>query len=490
VQTAPRADAAGVAGSGGASGLARVRGMVQVAAQGPMFRGAASMMACVAIQGSTNLVFVGLASKTYSEHDVGIASALFTATLLVTFVTGMGLVVTVPLYANRSDRDDATVLTWVFVYTTVTSLVGSVLYLALVPTEAIVALRNDLGAGGWVLFVLTASGISIATLTDVRMMADRKWNLIIIRNIVMGVGRVAALAVPAFSSPAMFVFVAGSVPPALTGAVAVGVLPRLSGIRYRLFPIPRRLWEALHFATVNWFGVLVSQGPLFLVPVVVSAKVSSASYAEFFVAWQPAQLALAIPTTMASVLLAESSKQEQSLRKKVIEALGLSIVLVAILVAGAAVMRGPVNAFYGKGKYPDVVLLLLLLLGAGIPFAVSAIGLSLARVRRDQFVILGTTITGGIAEMALVVVLVDRNGTSGAAIGWLLGNTVAAAAVVVTSIVSLRRRGVGAEALDQLVDGQQPFPDEELVPTGAGQMEPIGFAGFADPPSGAPDGVK
>lgn len=466
-------------------GGAAVRGvgLARQATMNPMYRGAAAMMACVGIQGLTNLIFLGLASKAYSEADVGTASALFSAILLVTFITGMGLVVTVPLYANRSDLDDATVLTWVFIYTTATSVIGSAAYLAFAPSDAIAALRSDLGLAGCALFVFAASGISIATLTDVRMMADRKWSWIIVRNVVMGVGRIAALALPVMGSPAMFVFAAGSVPPAITGVVAVGVLPYLSRIRYHLFPIPRRLYEALRFATVNWFGVLVSQGPIFLVPVLVSTRVPFAANAEFFLAWSPAQLVLAIPTTMASVLLAESTKQDQRLRTKALEALGLSLVLVAVMLLGAVALQGPLRNFYGP-KYPNLGTILLVLLATGIPWSFTAIGLSLARVRRDQFVILATTITGGVAVMVLVLVLVGERGIEGAALGWLLGNTVAAFAVIGSSVLSLRFRGLGTQAFDQQVEGRSPLPDEELLPTGAGQMEPIGLAGLTRPPSG------
>ena len=440
-------------------------------------RGAVWMLLSVAIQGITGLVFWALAAHWYIPTDVGIASALFSSVLLVIFMTGMGLVVTVPLYAFASDRESATLLTWAFLVTIATSCLGTAIFLGFVPSDAAHLLNETMGAWGWVLFAFVSAGASLATLTDIRLMTERRWGWVLGRNGLVGFGRIFLLFLPAIGTRSLWLFAMGALPAGVSGFVAAAAIPSICKLRYRLRPLPARVGQAVRFAGVNWFGIIVSQGPSFVVPVLVSLHVTPSENAHFFLAWSAASLVFVIPTTMSQVLLAESPKRDQKIRTKALEALALSLTLVALAVVASLAIRGVILSVYGA-DYRQIADLLPLLMAAGLPWAFTAIGLTIARIRRDQFIVLTTTISAGIALLILTVVLVDRHGVVGAATGWLLGNAFAAVVMVLASVVSARvRRRPNPPAIfgRSLDDPRHDIgPVEELVVVGEAGVTVLG----------------
>ncbi len=203
-----------------------------------LMRGGAWTTANVALQALTGAGFWLFASRIYSPVSVGLASALFSSLLFVNFITGMGLPVTIPLFAGSNSEEDTTILSWALIYTTATSAVGTVVYLVAVSSAAVVVLRQQGGALGWFVFFFSVAGASVGALADVRLMIARRWGLVLARNNIVGVIRIAMLFLPHFGNPALWLFAVGALPVAVTGVIAIALLPRWTGVRFRLGPSP------------------------------------------------------------------------------------------------------------------------------------------------------------------------------------------------------------------------------------------------------------
>ena len=395
-----------------------------------LLTGAGWMAVFVVTQSVTGIGFWLLSSRFYPTATVGLASALFSLLLLVTFVTGMGLPVTIPLFAGGTDRESTTLLTWALIYTTATSAVGTVLFLLVVKSDATTLLREEGGALGWLIFFVSVAGASIASLVDVRLMGARRWSLVFARSLVVGVGRIALLFMPKVGNGALWLFSVGSLPVAISGVFAIAVLPGAAKIKYHLWPLPSRTFAAFRFASINFTATLSSQAPTFILPVIVLANVPPEANAQYFLAWSAASVVFLFPTTIAQVLLVESSGSRQvdpvQARLRYLEALGLSLGIAVVALIVTVLLKGFVQTIFGAA-YSGTSALLPLLVGAGIPWTFTAISLTRARLRKDSRAIIATTATLGIVTIGAALVLVPREGTVGAAVAWLIGQTIAAA---------------------------------------------------------------
>jgi O-antigen/teichoic acid export membrane protein len=129
-------------------------------------------------------------------------------------------------------------------------------------------------------------------------------------------------------------------------------------------------------------------------------------------------------------------------------AMGLAVGLMAVGTVVTFLGKGVVVAAYGD-DYRDAAHILPAMMLAGIPWAMSSLYLTEARVmhRHASTVIITLTLTVAIIVPALV--LVPEHGLDGASRAWLVGNVVAAVVATVVTAVG-RRTSAGQLAAAEL----------------------------------------
>ena len=85
----------------------------------------------------------------------------------------------------------------------------------------------------------------------------------------------------------------------------------------------------MRFATVNWVGLVATQGPIFAIPLLVAFSVDSADNAPFYVAWSFGAMAFLLPQTIGQVTLSEANYDGQ-VSNKLIHGLKLALLLTCI----------------------------------------------------------------------------------------------------------------------------------------------------------------
>jgi O-antigen/teichoic acid export membrane protein len=146
-----------------------------------------------------------------------------------------------------------------------------------------------------------------------------------------------------------------------------------------------------------------------------------------------AALACYVPTAIGQALLAEGGRDGAHLRGQVRLAILVAGGLMVIGAALATVGRNVVVSLYGE-DYRDAAELLPILVAAAIPWAVTSVYLTEARVLHKS----GATvaITGALTVFILgpALVLVPRDGIDGAAAAFLGGNLLAAGVALGTHV--------------------------------------------------------
>lgn len=422
-----------------------------------LLAGSAALVVGAAVQAVTGAVFWLVAARIDTTDDVGRATALFTSTLFIAYLAGLGLQVSLARFAPGRDEESHAVFSWGVVATVVSCTVVSLGYLLVVDTEATRALTDWHPVLGPLLFVVAAVGAALTLIVDVRWMTVRRWVLVLARITVVGIARFPLLLVPAGDHETVHLFAVASLPLLLTGVGGVLTMPRVSGLRHRLFPLPSTRRAAFRYSMVNYVSTLAYQAPQFVLPVIVLLSVDPDRNAAFYVAWGITSIVLYVPMAIGQALLAEGGKDGAQLRSQVrVVIVGTTSLMLAAAVV-AAVGRDLLTVVYGD-DYGDASRILPMLVAAGVPWAVTSVYLTEARVLHRH---LATVAITGVLTAAILVpalLLVPDDGIDGATRAFLVGNVVAAVVAVVAHRLAQRHSVVVVPEPGSMEDGLALHP--------------------------------
>jgi O-antigen/teichoic acid export membrane protein len=399
-----------------------------------LLTGSAALVLTAGVQAISGAVYWLIAARVDTQTDVGHATALFTSVLFVAFVAGLGQPVAAARYAAGRTRDDHVLFAWGALATAVAGVIVSIAYLVLVSPRAVEELRDWHGALGPAVFVFLAVGTGLSLLLDVRLMTQRRWGLVLLRAVIVGVARFPLLAISVDTDRAVWLLVVATIPTALSGYIGMALLPRVTGDRHHLGPRPATTPAMIRYSLVNWASTLTYQAPQFAMPVIVLVNVDADRNASFYVAWGVAALACYVPTAIGQALLAEGGRDGAQLRSQVRLAILVAGGLMVVGAALATVGRDLVITLYGD-DYRDAAELLPVLVAAAIPWAVTSVYLTEARVLHRSGATVAITVALTVFILGPALVLVPDDGIDGAAVAFLGGNVIAAGVALATHLV-------------------------------------------------------
>jgi O-antigen/teichoic acid export membrane protein len=422
-----------------------------------LLTGSVALVLTAGVQAVSGALFWLIAARVDEQTDVGHATALFTSVLFVAFVGGLGQPVAAARYAAGRARDDHVLYAWGAVATSLASAVVAVAYLLVVSPPAVDELREWHGAAGPALFVFLAVGTALALLLDVRLMTQRRWGLVLARASIVGVARFPMLALAVDSDRALWLLVVAALPQAVSGYIGTAFLPLVTGDRHHLGPTPATARAWARYSIVNWASTLTYQAPTFAMPVIVLVHVDPDQNASFYVAWGVAALACYVPYAIGQALLSEGGRDGAHLRSQVRLAVVVAGGLMVVGAAAAGIGRDLIVTLYGD-DYRDAADVLPALVLAAVPWAVTSVYLTEARVRHRSGATVLITAVLSIAILVPALILVPRDGIDGAATAFLLGNVVAA---IVALGAHLQIRGTADEVIP--ASGSDDFEPEDAV---------------------------
>ncbi len=349
---------------------------------GELVQGSMWLVASVALNGFGGFAFWWVAASTMSPDTVGSAQQLFTAVMVITYVTSMGLPIAVARYSRDDSRTSQVLMSWALAITTVSSVVGVIGYLVLAPETLREPIAHLPPLTQGALMLATVTGMSYAILIEVRLMALRRWNWVVGRVALVVSLRFPLLAFhPVEESLWLVLLIAGT--PAASGFVGAAALRQLTHVRARLRPLPREFHPWARYAGVNYLGLLASQGPNFLLPLVVALNVRNETYAPFYIAWGITTVLFLVPHMLGQTLLVEAFKDGASFthQLRIAYTLAGGAMLAALV---AALVAAPVITDLLGEDYRKAQELLPWMVGAALPWAFTSISLARARSRGHE----------------------------------------------------------------------------------------------------------
>lgn len=409
---------------------------------GPQLRGSMWLLLAVVTNAAGGFFFWLVAARLYDADAFGSAAALFTAVQFVNYATNLGFPVAVGRFARGSTVGAHRLFNLALIATTLSSVVGSVIVLALLPEAVTDPLWGQGRAVGFLVFSLIVIGMSFTVIGEVRLMAMRRWSWVLARAGLVAVIRIPLIWLHPLDSDALWLFLLVAGVPAISGVIIAAALARADhGWDFR--PLPSEARAALRFAAVNYLGLLALQAPLFALPVIVLVNVSASTMASFYIAFSITTVAFLVPHTLGQVLLVEGGNEDRDPRAQVRLAMVLAVGAMVLATIGSIGLAHVLTAIYGA-DFQAAANALPWLVGASVPWAVTAILLTRARLDNATGPTLAITGTLAVMTLAPALLLIPDHGIAGATVAWISGNLAAALVALGAGGVVLRRAATSA----------------------------------------------
>jgi O-antigen/teichoic acid export membrane protein len=392
---------------------------------GSVLLNAGSLFSTTVLTAGVGAVYWAVAARLFEPSAVGLAAAAISAMQLIAQIStlGLGTVLIGELPQHRGSER---------------SLVFSALGIT-VPFAAVLAIVFALAAG-WIIpelrplgdlvaAALFAVGVAVAAaglVLDQAFIGILRAGLQLARNAVASVMKLLALVAVGLTALLVhdglslyLTWVAGTM---LSMALILRLPRQLRAGRHAL------IWQV----TQGLAGVAIRHHlfnlsilvPGLLLPLVITAVLSTDANAYFYIAYLIASFVFAIPAALATALYAAAVRDAEGLVGLVRLGLGLCLAIAIALTLFMVVAAAPLLSIFGR-EYAERASDLLPLFTLGlIPVTINSLFVPIARVEQRFAEGVALMTLGTVIELLFVIVGAHLDGLHGAATGWLVGYSV------------------------------------------------------------------
>lgn len=429
-----------------------VRSLIEHVRGNPLLINSVSMMSTTGITAGIGYLYWIIAARNYLAHDIGLASALIGAMTLVATLANLGIHTTFVQVLPHREAGYA----WSVTINAglaggaVTGVVGGCLLAVVLPRFspqfAIVAEQPIYAID----LIVGVPLMTLAMLVDYIFVAERVAGGMLVRNAVFAALKIPLLVLPLLVASASAIWILSSWVLACGISIvgtAVVLVPRLKrGYYLAVRGIVGQVRAML--PSFGWHHLinLGATAPAYLLPVMVTARLSAIDNAYFYTTWMVGSLFYTVGPAVATSLFAEGSHQGD----RVLEKLRTCAWITAVFIVPAALVclfgGRLILSLFGPRYAEHGMVLLTILVASAVPDAITNIYVAVLRVQRrfGMAALLNLGVT--ILILTLAWALLPRLGIAGA--GWacllaLTAGSLVAGAHVVYAGVS-KRTGVRA----------------------------------------------
>lgn len=399
-----------------------------------LYRSSFALMGTTISNAALGMLFWVAAARLYPTEVVGAGAGAISALQLVSAIGWVGLQFTLLRYAPIAGmRRPMLVLT----------IYGVGAGAALLVAGVFVVLFADLFKVGFIAssplssaaFLVGVAFWVVFSLQDSVLVGIGRPLLVPIENAVFGILKLGLLvAFVSAAQPWTFLGVW------LAAAVVMVVLVSVALLRFVPDPAPSQLPTSrvlVRFSTGHTGVALAAWIPDFLVPLMVLGMLGAEANAHYFGAWTVAYAARLLVVNIASALTVEAASSTDSFGRLARSSMRLAGWILTPIIAALVLGAEPILRVFGPGYAESAPLLRLFALSI-IPSAIVAYVVARDRDRHHFGAALIITGTGSAIALLLDLVLIPFAGLTGAGIGWLIGQTLAALMAIGTMRPSSR----------------------------------------------------
>ncbi len=365
-----------------------------------------------------------IAARLYSPAEVGIASTLISAMVMLGILSGTGFRIGLMRFLCDAREQSRMVNTCISVVVVVSALLAALFLMLrehISPALAEVLDSPPVAAG----FLVFAISFSVSLLIEGAFIAGRLAKYVLLKNVL---ANTLKIPVPVFLVPlgAAGIFAGWGLATTLMLLVALLIfMPRvLRG--YALRPALDRatLEEMVRFSAGNHLSGVLSAAPSLVMPVLITNRLAPEMAAYFYVSWMITNLLYMVPIGTSYSLLAEASADLRRTGEKVLKALRFMFAITLPGALAVAVLADHLLMLFGSSYTAEAGTLLRLLALSSIPVVLIRTYIALRNVQKrvSRVVLVNAFLASGI--IATAYLLMPVLGLAGVGVAWLAVNSV------------------------------------------------------------------
>lgn len=400
-----------------------------IRANSQILNNSGALVGTMLVTSVSGFIYWWLAARNFTTDTVGLASASISAmSLLGTFgILGLGTLLIGELQRQYGQR--VAMITNALAIVAISGGVLGLLFALIIPffLDDFQILSQNIAS-----VALFAIGVGLTSMTivlDQALVGLLRGNQQFLRNTIFAVAKLSALFLAGFliAQPDGLTIYATWALGNILSVAWFGWLFLKKGYRFNDFRLDWTVMRKLGKPAIQHHILNMSlQAPGMLLPMIVTAVLSSRTNAYFYTAWMIASVAFYVPVALTTVLYAVGAANQALLSDKMKLTLRLSLVLGIlgniVLFAGADF----VLALF-KPEYADAASWCLRLLGLGFfPLVIKNHFVAYCRIQKMLARALYITGLGALVELALSALGAKLAGLNGLCVGWLVGLSVEA----------------------------------------------------------------
>ena len=397
----------------------KVESEIKYISHDQLYKNASYLMLSNIAMAVTGFLFWLIAARLYPPEDVGLATALISATaLFVIFSTSGVNQMFIRFIPSMSSEDRGKLISTTVLFSIGISAVLSFVFILFIEFLApkLDILRVPMYA---LIFIVPTVSYCIFILFDGTFIARRKSSFVFVKNSMQGILKVLFLP---------FLVLAGGIGIFLSYGVSLIIAAFLSLFlflkiysRIRIRPDIKVLRRAFAFLSANYISTIFLQLPNLLFPLIILNMTSGADVAYFYIPWHMFFALFGFIILINSAFLMEGS-YEKDIRKDERKTIKLSFLVVIVGIVLFFIFGRSILSLFGSG-YANFASLLHVLALSLLPASINQIYLTVKNIRKE--VVRFTEMNVFIYSSCLVLgtLLVPYYGVIGIGYGWLIGQT-------------------------------------------------------------------
>jgi O-antigen/teichoic acid export membrane protein len=413
-----------------------------------LLRNSIYVMSSSAVTAASGYLFWMVATHMYPPEDVGLASALIGTVMLASTIASLGTAPTLIQVLPRCEAGYPWSLTFnaVLFAGTVASLLSGSIAAVLLPQLSPRLTITSQQTGYTISLVVGVPLMTLIGLLDAAFVAERAAGSALAQTAVFGVLRIPFIVLPLLLGLSGVLVICISWSLAAGAGVVCGALlvPQL-GRSYRLAirGIGRQVRSILSSLASQQLISLGALAPMYLLPVIVTARLSPTQNAYFYTTWQVGSIFFVVSSSVGVSLLAEGSHEPSSVVAKARDsALIIGVLLVpAMLFAllGGHLILSTFGPAYALNGYA----LLVILIASAVPEAITNVCIAVLRVQRRLRRAAMLNLSMAVLTLILAWILLPQLGIAGAGWAWLIAQTAGCVLVLACLIAAAAGRKQG-----------------------------------------------
>jgi O-antigen/teichoic acid export membrane protein/tetratricopeptide (TPR) repeat protein len=462
------------------------RGRVVDALRNPLYRTGYALVANTIGTTVVGFFYWVIAAHLYDQEALGRCSALVSALIVVSSFAQLDLQNTLARFLPQSGRSAGRFIAYSYGVSSVAAVAAGVVFVTVMPrlSSHWQFLRTSGPLG--IIFVAAVVVWGIFALEDAALTGLHRAVIVPVENSIYGVGKLLLLLGIASILPSTGIFIAWLIPLLI-------IVPAVNWLIFRRYVRDRepaaasalRAREVIHFAAIDYVGILFSEGYGYVLPLLVLSVLGPAANGSFFVAWTIATGLELVAFNFGTSLLVEGVRAPDRLAELT---RGVLVRCALVTISGAVVLAlggHLILRIFGPTYAANASVLLALLGVATIPSSLVIVAFALDRIERRVGRATVTQLALAVLTLGLSLPLMRSLGIDGIGLAWLGTSSIVAAARFPTIARAVRQPSAPAPVpVPQREPGSTVYAAEDdqtvvlgSLPRKTGRYQAVGVTG-------------